>query len=52
MLVDDDTEVKKIELMGGDIIIRTEPIKGEIDNRVWRITSEGELIDSPSFFYE
>ena len=51
-LIDDCTEVKKFEIMGDDIIVRAEPIKGEINNRAWRITPEGELIDSLSFFHD
>lgn len=51
-LIDSDIEIKKFELMGGDIMIRAEPIKGEIENRAWRITEEGELKDIPSFFHE
>ena len=51
-LIDANTEVMVIKFSGDDIIIRAEPIKGEIENRVWKITSEGELIPSDSFFYD
>ena len=51
-LIDTEIEIKKLDIMGGDIIIRAEPIKGEIENRAWRVTQEGEVIDIPSFFHE
>ena len=51
-LVDDSTEIKYFGIMGDDILVRAEPIKGEIDNRVWRVTPEGGLIDSLSFFHD
>ncbi len=51
-LTDKSLEINVIKFRGDDIIILVEPIKGEIENRAWRITSEGELIDSPSFFHE
>ncbi len=51
-LCDSNIEIKYFEIMADDIIVRAEPIKGEIENRVWRVTPEGEVIDSPSFFYE
>ena len=51
-LINDDTEIKYLGIQGDNILIRAEPIKGEIENRVWRITPEGELVDSPSFFHE
>lgn len=51
-LIDNNIEVKVLEIKADAIIVRAEPIKGEIDNRVWEITTEGELIDSPSFFYD
>ena len=52
ILTDDGLEVMGFKFMGGDIIVNVEPIKGEIENRVWKITPEGELIPSPSFFYD
>ncbi len=52
ILCDDSADVFSVKFMGGDIIINAEPIKGEIENRAWRITPEGEVIDSWSFFHE
>ena len=52
VLADDNVEIKHLEIIGSDILLRAEPIKGEIENRVWKITPEGELIPSLSFFYD
>ena len=51
-LIDDDTDIKHLEIMGSDILLRAEPVEGEIENRVWRITPDGEVIDSLSFFHD
>ena len=51
-LTDSNMEVNIIKFSGDDIIILAEPIKGEIENRGWRITPDGGLIDIPSFFHE
>ena len=51
-LTDDNAEIKHLEIMGDDILVRAEPIKGEIENRAWRITPAGEAIESQSFFYD
>ena len=51
-LTDDSTDIKQIKFSGDDIIVLAEPVKGEIENRGWKITPEGKLDDIPSFFYE
>ena len=51
-LVNDDADIKNIKFRGDDIIVLIEPVKGEIENRGWRITPEGKLVDIPSFFYD
>lgn len=52
ILVGDETEIKHFGIMGDDILIRAEPVEGEIENRAWRITQEGKIIPSESFFYD
>lgn len=51
-LIDDGMEIKVFKIRGDDIIVLAEPVKGEIENRGWRVTSEGEVEDIPSFFYD
>ena len=51
-LTDDNTDVKQINFSADDIIVLAEPVKGEIENRAWRITPEGDAIDVPSFHHE
>lgn len=51
-LTDDETDIKQIKFAGSDIIVLAEPIKGEIENRSWRITPKGVVIPAESFFYE
>lgn len=52
VLVDDDVDILEIKFMGSAIIILREPVKGEIENRGWRVTQEGELEPIASFFYD
>ena len=51
-LIEDDMDVKCIKFSGDDIIVLIEPLKGEIENRGWKITADGCLDDIPSFFHE
>ena len=51
-LTDDNADINKIKFMGGDIIVLAEPIKGEIENRGWKILPGGEVNNIPSFFHE
>ena len=41
-LTDDHVDVKQIKFKSDDIIVLVEPVKGEIENRGWRITPKGE----------
>lgn len=51
-LIEDYTDVKQIKFMGDDIILIVEPVKGEIENRSWRINPAGAVIPTVSFFYD
>ena len=51
-LADDNADVNQIKFMGDVIIVLAEPVKGEIENRGWRITPEGGVEDIPSFFHD
>ena len=41
----DYMEWYNIKIMGGKLIIKSEPVKGEIDLRVFHITTNGDIKD-------
>ena len=51
-LTDDNADVNQVKFMGSDIIVLGSPVKGEIENRGWRITPTGETEPIESFLHD
>ncbi len=52
LLIDDKVDVNQIKFAGDDKIVLAEAVKGEIENRGWRVTPEGEVKPILSFFHD